>query len=158
MNKISLHPSKNEDWRGLRKWGLKAATTRMKSLKTFYRIYNGVLQPATVLKLTGCFLVISEGAISMCLKKTNFIENLSVKLCHCRQKFTTSMTDTRHNDASPQTNFFGREFHFSIRIYIKIFCYAGFRSSRSVFSNIFWNFRRSILVELFQLKVICTRT
>ena len=41
----------------------------MKSLKKFYGIYNGVLQPATVLKMTGCFLVISEGAISICLKK-----------------------------------------------------------------------------------------
>ena len=43
--------------------------TRMKNLKQFYRIYNGFLQPAIVLKMTGCFLVISEEAVSMCLKK-----------------------------------------------------------------------------------------
>ena len=30
--------------------------------------FVGVLQPATVLKMTGCFLVISEGVVSMCLK------------------------------------------------------------------------------------------
>ena len=41
----------------------------MKSLKKFYRIYIGVLQPATVLKMAGCFLVILEGAVLMCLKK-----------------------------------------------------------------------------------------
>ena len=30
--------------------------------------YVGVLQPATVLKMTGCFLVISEAVVLMCLK------------------------------------------------------------------------------------------
>ena len=28
----------------------------------------GVLQPATILKMTGCFLAISEAVASMCLK------------------------------------------------------------------------------------------
>ena len=50
-------------------------------------------------------------------------------------------------------------FRFSIRNYIKILCYAGLRSGCSaVFLNIFRNFSRSILVELFQQKVICART
>ena len=40
----------------------------MKSLLKMYRIYIGVLQPATVLKMAGCFLVISEAVILMCLK------------------------------------------------------------------------------------------
>ena len=60
----------------------------MKSLKKFYGIYNGVLQPATVLKMTGCFLVISEAVISICLKNNIYREftgktlPLSVKLYH----------------------------------------------------------------------------
>ena len=40
----------------------------MKSLKKIFRIYVGVLQPAAVLEMTGCFLVTSEAVALMCLK------------------------------------------------------------------------------------------
>ena len=41
----------------------------MKSLEKFNRrTQDDVMQPATVLKMTGGFLVISEAAISICLK------------------------------------------------------------------------------------------
>ena len=40
----------------------------MECLTKMYRVYIGVLQPATVLKMTGCFLVVLEAVISMCLK------------------------------------------------------------------------------------------
>ena len=41
----------------------------MKSFeKLLRRTYDGVLQSATVLKMTGCLLVISEAAISICLR------------------------------------------------------------------------------------------
>ena len=41
----------------------------MKSFeKLLRRTFDGVLQSATVLKMTGCLLVISEAAISICLR------------------------------------------------------------------------------------------
>ena len=60
----------------------------MKSMKKIYRIYVGVLQPTTVLKMTGYFLVISEAVVSLCLKNDiyrNFLGRtlpLWVKLYH----------------------------------------------------------------------------
>ena len=42
---------------------------------------------------------------------------------------------------------------FSIRNYMKILCYASLRSSRlAVLLNIFWNFSKSILMELYWLQ------
>ena len=41
----------------------------MKSFeKLLRRTFDGVLQSATLLKMTGCLLVISEAAISICLR------------------------------------------------------------------------------------------
>ena len=62
--------------------------THEKFEKKIHKIYVGVLQPATVLKLTGCFLAISEAVVSMCLKNDisrKFLDKtfpLSVKLYH----------------------------------------------------------------------------
>ena len=72
----------------MRKRGLKTVITHIKNKKKIYRIFVAVLQPATVLKMTGCFLVISEAVISICLKNNIYREftgktlPLSVKLYH----------------------------------------------------------------------------
>ena len=42
--------------------------------------YLGINKNTPFYKMTGCFLVISEAVVSMCLK--NNIENFSVKLYH----------------------------------------------------------------------------
>ena len=60
----------------------------MESLTKMYRVYVGVLQPVTVLKMTGCFLVVLEAVISMCLKNDIYRKFIgktlpfSVKLYH----------------------------------------------------------------------------
>ena len=54
----------------------------MKSMKKIYRIYVGVLQPTTVLKMTGYFLVISEAVVSLCLKNDIYRNFLGNKLYH----------------------------------------------------------------------------
>ena len=63
------------------------------------RTYNGVLQPATVLKMTGCFLVISEAAVAVCLKN-KFYRKFVGKTLSLLAKLI-SMTDAQHKDASP---------------------------------------------------------
>ena len=55
---------------------------RMKSLTKFHRkIYNGVLQPAILLKITG-FLLILEAAVLMCLKNYFFRKILGNNMTH----------------------------------------------------------------------------
>ena len=105
-------------------------------------IYDGVLQPAIVLKMTGGLLLISEAAILMCLKN-NFFRKIIDKTLPLA--WLMHDTITRHHK---QTIFLW--FRFSMIHYIKILCYASLRSSCSaVFKNIFWNFSQSILMELY---------
>ena len=67
----------------------------MKGLKKKSRIYVGVLQPATVLKMTGCFLVISEAVVLMCSKNHIYRKFLGknlpllVKFYHQHDRYTT---------------------------------------------------------------------
>ena len=55
----------------------------MKSLKKIYGIYVCVLQPATVLIMTDCSLVISEAVVSMCLKNNIIVSFPPLKLGGC---------------------------------------------------------------------------
>ena len=116
LENIFTSALKNGDWRGLRK------IICIKSLRKFHRrIYDSVWKPLTVLKMTGCFLVISEAAILMCFRN-NFYRKFIGKT------LPLALAWLIHD----------------IMMCVRSSCHS------AVFLNIFWIFSWSILMELFQ--------